>query len=520
MRTEYAFLPGEHLWGGSTFDGVQMPFSAQSEYCADFRVSSQNQTMPFFISDRGRYFWSDEPFAVEIKDGRIAFTCDSPVCEVRAGKNLRQTYCFAMRAHFPSDGRHLPECFFRAPQYNTWMEFTYSPTQEGTLAYARALLENGFAPGVLIIDEGWHGRYGCWDFDRAKFPDPAGMIRQLHDMGFTVMLWVVPVVCADGQDFIRHCFDILPNPPADVHDIFLRTASGEVALIKWWNGYSAVLDMRKACDRAFLDTQLEHLRQAYGVDGFKFDGGNLDMYSPDNIRNGAPRHDQDPHAMNRAWNEFGRRYEYHEFKDSYGCAGHNAIQRLQDRRHRWVGEGIDTLIPSAIAQGLLGYPFICPDMIGGGEWSCTVDPTFHVEEELFVRSAQCSALYPMMQFSWAPWRVLSQKNLAAVRAAAQLHCRMAPYILELVRNSEQSAEPIVRALEYVDPGQGYADMTDEFLLGDDILVAPVVTPGTRARVVTFPAGQWQDEQGNLYEGRTTQTLPAPLEKLLWFTRRA
>jgi len=56
------------------------------------------------------------------------------------------------------------------------------------------------------------------------------------------------------------------------------------------------------------------------------------------------------------------------------------------------------------------------------------------------------------------------------------------------------------------------------MVGDDILVAPVVTKGTRKRPVTFPQGTWKDEEGNLFEGRNTLMMDAPLNKVLWFTR--
>ena len=56
------------------------------------------------------------------------------------------------------------------------------------------------------------------------------------------------------------------------------------------------------------------------------------------------------------------------------------------------------------------------------------------------------------------------------------------------------------------------------MLGEDILVAPVVTKGTFERRVVFPAGRWQDADGNQYEGGTSVVLASPLDKLLWFRR--
>lgn len=520
MNYQFKFLDGEAFIGGIIGDAASGPFTASFKKSYDLTRYDSNQTVPFFVSNKGRYIWSDNPFKVNfVGDGTIDFEGEDVIL-VEAGSTLKEAYMHAMKNHFPFDGRKLPEKFFTTAQYNTWMEFTYNPTQEGVLDYARNIVKNGFEPGILIIDEGWHGRYGCWEFDRAKFPNPKEMMDELHDLGFTVLLWVVPLVCPDGKAFITQTFKAL-NPEGTSDVIFTRNALNQVAIVNWWNGMSAILDMRKEVDRNFLDRQLQHLIKEYGVDGFKFDGGSVHMYHPENIFNKPAREDHDPHAMNAAWNEFGRRYEYHEYKDTYKGGGKNCIQRLLDRRHRWDKDGINTIIPCSIAQGLVGHPFICPDMIGGGEWSFfeTVGEDHVFSEELFVRMAQVSALCPMMQFSWAPWRLLSEEALGYVKDAAMLHKKFAPEILRLVRISEQSGEPILRSLEYNYPGCGYELITDQYMVGDDILVCPVVTPSTFSKECVFPEGVWVDEDGNEYEGGRNHVIETPLSKLRYFTRK-
>ena len=518
MIYEIPFLEGECFWGGITMNGNENPFTAESTYSVDMRVCCVNQTMPLYLSNKGRYIWSENPFNIVIEDGKITLEGED-VLVVEAGSTLREAYLAAMKAHFPFDGRHLPEEFFQTAQYNTWMEFVYDPTQEGVLDYAKGIIENGFEPGILIIDEGWHERYGIWEFDPYKFPDPKAMMDELHAMGFKVLLWVTPFVTPDGVHFARHYQPYLPDAHKDADKLFVRDAEGKLCLFEWWNGFSGLLDLRKPWDCEYLKTRLDRLMKDYGIDGFKFDGGHVYHYAHTNIINKNLREDHDPHAMNIAWNEFGRQYDYHEFKDTYKGGGKNGIQRLCDRGHSWVNDGIDTLIPSSIVQGLVGHPFICPDMIGGGSWSVNYIPGFKVDEELFIRMAQSSCLCPMMQFSWAPWRVLSEKALRIVQEAAQLHKRLAPEIQAMVNESEKSGEPILRCLEYNDPGKGYEKIMDEFMLGEDILVAPVITEKNYSRDVVFPAGVWVDEEGNSFEGNRTYHLDAPIEKLLWFRRK-
>ncbi len=513
----------EHFWGGPSCYGTEMPITKGSEYCRDCRLDPRNQFMPMFLSDKGRYIWSENPFKVWIDGDKLCFEGDGEFEEVKAGSSLREAYLAAMENHFPFDdtrknGKKLPRKFFTTAQYNTWMEFTYDPTQEKVLKYAHEIIDNGFEPGILMIDEGWHTRYGLWEFDFHKFPDPKAMIDELHSLGFKVMLWVTPLFTPDGREMIILTREYMKTNPDFWDKIFLRNKEGEVALVEWWNGYSAIFDLRKECDRDYFGKRLHALMDTYGVDGFKFDGGSYEMYTPKRMINGTPADDHNPEELNRAWNEFGASFEYHEYKDSYKYGGKAMIERLCDRGHRWDNDGINTLIPGAIMQGLIGYPFICPDMIGGGEWSYRIKPNFTVDEELFVRMAQTSALFPMMQFSWAPWDALTKENLEYVKAAADLHKFMAEEIVSLVEDAERTGEPILRNLEYNYPNCGYANISDQFMLGSDILVCPIVTKGTFEKDIVFPEGIWQDEDGKAYEGNTVKRIATPLHKLTWFRK--
>jgi len=519
MNYQFPILENEYWWGGSIDDGTIMPFSHETVgYARDFRKNASNQTMPLYVSSCGRYIWSETPFAVKIEDGAFVMDGDEITLTV-AGSTLKDAYLAASKAHFPFTGKLPPLEFFTTAQYNTWMEFTYNPTEEGVLAYAHAIVDNGFKPGILIIDEGWHRPYGDWSFDPAKFPTPKKMVDELHELGFKVMLWVVPYVSSSGVRFISAIRRDLN--PESYDKTFMRTENGKPLIMEWWNGFGALLDLTNPVDIQYLDSQLQTLMHDYGVDGFKFDGGTLQAYSNSPVINGQHKGTADgtysPMRQNIAWNEFGMRYTYHEYKDTFKGGGKPVIQRLRDRGHRWDSDGINTILPNSLAQGLIGHPFICPDMIGGGEWSYNVKPGFHVDEELFIRMAQMSVFFPMMQFSWAPWRVLSKEGLAEVTKLASLHAAMADEIVAILKESAVTGEPVLRSLEYQYPHRGYERILDEYLCGSDILVCPVVTKGTFEKDVVFPEGKWQDEDGNVYtEG--VRHIATPIHKLAWFRR--
>ncbi|MBO5440792.1 MAG: glycoside hydrolase [Clostridia bacterium] len=521
MFFKIKILDGEYFWGGDVNSGYDMPICKDSTFNRDFRYHAHNQFMPLFISSKGRYVWSETGFKVWIENGELCFEGDSDFELYEGGTCLRDAYLDAMNKHFPFEetrkqGKTLPREFFKSAQFNCWTEFDYEPTQEKILEYAHGIIDNGFEPGILMIDEGWHTRYGQWKFDLHKFPDPKAMIDELHDLGFIVMLWVTPYVTADGVDFCKATRDVFSPDTYDKQ--FLRNKEGEVAIVKWWNGNSAILDLRKECDRRYLNDRLEFLMKEYGVDGFKCDGGDYDSYARENIINGTPADDHDQLALNQAWNEFGSRFKYHEYKDTYKGGGKPVIQRLCDREHSWTTSGILALMPCAILQGLFGYPFICPDMIGGGSWIDKYLPDFKIDEELFIRMAQCSALFPMMQFSLMPWKHLSKEAFDIVMDAYKLHIKLSHMIISEVENAEKTGEPILRSLEYNYPNKGYATITDQFMLGEEILVCPINTKGAFKKEIIFPEGEWQDENGSKYKGDSRILLDTPLNKLLWFKK--
>ena len=518
MNKQIKIREGEYWWGGSTAKSIELPLSVDSEYEIDM-YNGANQTMPFFLSSQGRYIWSDMPMNVKLSGGIFDISSEADIILCEAGESLKDAYLAASSKHFPFSGKTPPLDFFETAQYNTWMEFDYNQTQQGVLNYARAIVKNGYKPGVIMIDEGWHTRYGLWEFDFAKFPNPKEMVDELHALGFKVMLWVVPLVTADGKDFV-----LATNPErahllgaANGKQLFLRTDDGSVAIIPWWNGFSAILNMCLEEDREFLDSRLRRLMNDYGVDGFKFDGGNISMYNPDKVINGKQtKFSAD--ELNIAWNEFGARYEYHEYKDTFRGGGKSVIQRISDRDHKWVENGLATIIPTAITQGLIGHPFICPDMVGGGEWSFNHLPGFKCDEELFVRMAECSALFPMMQFSWAPWRMLGREAQGYCLDAARLHSRFAEVIAELVREAAKSGEPIVRHMEYEYPHSGYERVFDQFMLGKNILVAPVIKQGEVERELFLPEGKWLYLGEREIEGGGKVKVDAPLGVLPYFVK--
>jgi hypothetical protein len=498
-------LEGEKFWGGCVTDGKAMPFGASPFERDLFGDTRGNQAQPLLVSNKGRYVWCDEPFLFRF-DGQV-LTVESAGGTIdtgTAGDSLRDAFRHASRTHFPSTGELPDELLFVKPQYNTWIELIYDQREDRIRGYADSIIANGFPPGVLMIDDNWQEDYGVWEFHPGRFKNPKGMMDRLHTQGFKVMLWICPYFSPDCETYR------LLNKKG----YFLRDHRGGTYMCKWWNGYSASLDLTNPEAVEYFQGRLAYLVNEFGADGFKLDAGDARSYRDPNIK---AHQAISPNAFSERWAALGLPFALNEYRACWKMAGKPLAQRLRDKGHNW--EDLNQLIPDALALGLMGYAYACPDMIGGGEYSYFYNnPDKPLDQELIVRSAQCSALMPMMQFSVAPWRVLSEQNMKICREMALLHEQLGAEILTLAKASAKSGEPIVRHLEYTYPHAGYADIKDQFLLGDSILVAPVLEKGARSRTVVFPEGSWRGADGSLVEGPCVKEVDAPLERLPWFRK--
>ena len=171
------------------------------------------------------------------------------------------------------------------------------------------------------------------------------------------------------------------------------------AIMQWWDGFSAVVDLTNPTGRKWFKSQLDRLMEKYGVDGFKFDGGDAPYYTTPqcSAREVAPK----PHTERACGGVRAPRPGLSveripgDLEDGRPAAGATASRQGP----RWAD--LRKLIPGILNQGIMGYAFTCPDMIGGGEYLSFQDAS-KLDEELVVRAAQVHALMPMMQFSVGP----------------------------------------------------------------------------------------------------------------------
>ncbi len=327
-------------------------------------------------------------------------------------------------------------------------------------------LGTGFCPS------GWNTQNGSFAWNSRVFPDPEKMIEQLHDDHFRVVLHAV--ILADK----------------------LRGSASDACTLSRFDEEEA------GC---YWDAHRKDF--AMGVDGWWPDEGDpMDMTSR-LVRNRMywegpqiDRPNERPYALHR--NGYAGMQRYGSFLWS------------GDVFSTW--ETLKTQVPIAINTSLTGIPFWGTD-IGG------FVPTKEFTAELYLRWFQFGAFCTLFRSHGRAWKLrlpwgwntgdpgpseIGNYNGAALPDASQLHnaqvepiCRkylelryrLLPYLYSAVRECTTTGMPVMRALwlHYPDDPTAVA-CADQYLLGRNLLVAPVVEPGVTNRKVYLPRGDWYD----------------------------
>jgi alpha-glucosidase len=188
---------------------------------------------------------------------------------------------------------------------------------------------------------------------------------------------------------------------------------------------------------------------------------------------------------------------------------------MGDNQARW--DHLHVSIPMANGFGVSGQPFVGAD-VGGFQGDSN--------GELFVRWMQYGALTPFCrnhsmignvdQYAWA-W---GEAILDLARAALELRYRLLPYLYAAFVRATETGEPVQRPLVFDHQDDAIVrDIEDEYLLGRDLLVAPVTEPGMTARQVYLPRGEWYDwHSGERHAGGRWVVAETPMDRIPIYVR--
>ena len=388
---------------------------------------------------------------------------------------------------------HTPPQIFPDPIWSTWDQYRTTVSQENVQQLLDNILNNGFNASTIQIDDTYSSSYGDFDFDTIKFPNPVTMIENIHDKYINVSVWIHPFGNIDSDVFQE---SLSQDATQDAQDrwMFCRRDNHTLGVVRWWRGYGGLIDFTKQTTFDWLLERLNNFSLDYSIDSFKFDAGES-TYLP---QCDLSLH---PNKYSQLYVDLASRFTSSQVQVGYATQRFPMIVALLDKEHTWgLDNGLHSVLTSTLTLSVLGYPFVLPGSIGGSDYRRDVladsNPSSDViDEELFTRWVGLNAFLPFMQFSKLPWKLGDDVRDFALRMT-RLHYKLVQEIMEPIgRQFLSDQEPIIRPLWWswpLDP-RTYSINT-QFLVGDDLMVAPALYKGQTQCPVYFPAnsGPWLD----------------------------
>lgn len=366
------------------------------------------------------------------------------------------------------------------------------------------------------------------------WPDPKGMTDDLHARGIRLHLWQIPLVkmrphprgqvAADARAAIRE--DVLirePDPKGGTRPYRNRG---------WWFPLGLMPDLTDERAADWWTEKRRYLVEEVGIDGFKTDGGEhawgselvyLDGRRGDEKNNTFPV--AYAHAYGRLLESAGKAPVTFSRAGFTGSQAHGAFW-AGDENSTW--EAFRWSMNAGLTAAASGIVYWGWDIAGfSGEI-----PT----AELFIRATQASAFVPIMQYhsefnhhrspsrDRTPWNIAERTGDESViplfRRYTQLRERLVPYLERSAAQAIATDAPLMRPLffEWPDDPAVWTGET-QWLLGDDLLIAPVLEPGVAESSVYLPEGEWTDVwTAERISGGRTITVPTPLDRIPVFSR--
>jgi alpha-D-xyloside xylohydrolase len=470
------------------------------------------KNVPFYVSNRGYGVLVDSGMATEVD---LCYSTHSCV-QIVVPDDLLEYYVIAgptpsgvIDRYHRLTGRPVPP-----PKWalGTWISAGFEPdSQSGVLERARTIRNRGIPCDVLHLDAHWmtFGQWADMRWDSERFPDPATMFHELKQMGFRTSLWISPYVSAVSPLFSA----------AAEKGYLLRRQTGEAYESDVWHGFHpscGIVDFTDDEATRWYQGLLRPLLEQ-GADVFKTDFGE-----------GVPCDAVTAKGMSgeELHNVYSLLYNDAVAQITHEVKGHSVVWARSSftggQRHcaQWAGDNNATFASMAstlrggLSYAMSGVPFWSHDV---GGFTGTPSP------ELYVRSAQFGALAPLTRFhgntARLPWQFGSAVE-GAVIDVLRLRYRLMPYLYTAAVHTADSGQLFMRPMPFVAPEEPASWSADlEYLLGPDLLVAPVASP-SGLRHVYLPPGDWVDYwSGESFNGPRHLRVRSPLEQIPLFVRR-
>src|SRR5689334_20885187 len=422
----------------------------------------------------------------------------------------------------------LPPKWALGNQQSRWSYYPDTMVEQ----VARQYRERDLPLDVIHLDIDYMRGYRVFTFDQQRFPNPKALTEKLARQGIKLVTIVDPGVkhdppggSSDGRYFVFE--------QGLEKNYFQRRSNGQLFVPRVWPGESVFVDYTLPEARRWWG-DLFRVYVDNGVAGIWNDmnepsdfvdqtGKNqLDVVSNDNGERTTHAKNRNTFAllMAQATYEGLERLRPEQRPYIITRAGYAGIQRWAtmwtgDTNSTW--EALALNVPMFTTLGLSGESFVGSDVggfIGRGNG------------ELLVRSYQVSFLAPFCRnhkvidgYDQEPWR-FGKYYEDIIRKYLKLRYTLLPFLYTTLEEAHRSGVPLFRPLllNYQDDESTY-NIDDEFMVGDNLLLAPILKPDVTGRLIYLPPGAWFDYWTNKkYAGGTMISVDAPLDTVPVFVR--
>ena len=504
MKDELSLGVGEYVYGlGERFGSFVKNGQTVDIWNADGGTASEQayKNIPFYMTNRGYGVFVNNPGAVSFevaseKVSRVQFSVPGESLEyyVIYGPEPKQI----LERYTALTGRPaLPPKW----TFGLWLStsFTTSYDEKTVMHFIDGMFERKIPLSVFHFDCFWMKGFHWSDFiwDEETFPDPAGLIKRLHDRGLKVCVWINSYIAQRSYLFKEGM----------EKGYFIKKRDGSVWQTDLWQAGMAVVDFTNPDACKWYASKLRALLDM-GVDCFKTDFG--ERIPEDGVYfNGA-----DPVKMHNYYTFLYNKTVFNLLEEKYGKGNaclfaRSATAGGQQFPVHWGGdcestfESMAETLRGGLSLGLSGFGFWSHD-IGGFEGN--PPPAVFKRWLQFGLLSSHSRLHGSNSYR-VPWSV-DEESSEVAKKFAEIKIKMLPYILEAAEEANKTGVPVLRAMMLEFPEDpSCAQLDRQYMLGSKFLVAPVFSEDNKVSYY-IPAGKWR----HYIDGRELN-----LECGKWFT---
>ncbi len=532
MTVIFEAKEGEHFYG----------LGQEQNDCFDLKGSTSHflhkntkSSIPFVYSSRGYGFLWNNPSI-----GHCELTNNHSLWQANSAKQVDylvvagDTPAEVMEKYADLTG-HAPA--FPAWASGFWQCKLRYESQDELLEVAREYKKRGIPISAIIIDFFHWPEQGDWKLDPKYWPEPEKMVKELEEMGIRTIVSIWPTINPNSENYAH----------MDERNMLLRTESGQYGLFHF-NGMQTYIDPTNPETREYVWSRVHENYYSKGIKNFWLDEAEPEIH---------PTHFDNLRLSIGNGEEVALVYPYYYSRLFYeGLKQEGETEIISLARAAWIGsqkygtlvwsgdvpstfDALRMSVKTGLNMAMCGIPWWNSDI--GGFWGG--DPESETYRELLVRWFQFGVFCPVTRLHGTRHRPkdfvsrnpgvrepsggdneiwsYGEKVYPILKELIELRERLRPYIHRYMEIAEKTGAPLMRPMFYEYPRDEICySLGDQYMFGEDILFAPVVTQGQTRRRVYLPEGEWNEVyEKKEYAGGQYVEMEAGLDRFIAFVKR-